>query len=187
MRWVRPRFDARPIPLAVTMRGRRSVGMIRSVALIVAIDGEGDALMQEALLAGLLAQSELFGRQFGEAAMQLRVMRPHASIGGEHFVVGAPEPVLRVGAFFAGLGIGATPGLQSHDRSCESFLLHVRNENGSSVVPSSGFLTRGSLVAGDEVAKRLIRNGFRRYLSLRRKCLQDSAGNRARDEGGAGR
>ena len=140
-------FEARPF-----RRGddaRQQIGRNDPLGrLIVAIDREGDALMQERLLAGLLPQSEFFGRQFGEAAMQLRVMRPHASVGGEHFVVGAPEPVMRVGAVLAGLRVGATPGLQSDYRSCESFLLHVRNENVSSVVPSSGFLTRGKLEGG---------------------------------------
>jgi hypothetical protein len=34
---------------------------------IVVVDGEGDALVQEALLAGLLAAGELFQRQGGEA------------------------------------------------------------------------------------------------------------------------
>ena len=63
MRWVRPRFDPRPIRAPVTMRGRRSVGDDPLGGLVVAIDGEGDALMQEALLAGLLAAHQFLQRQ----------------------------------------------------------------------------------------------------------------------------
>jgi len=51
--------------------GSRSVGMIRSVAWLSFINGEGDALVQEALLAGLLSAREFLQRQ-GESANPAR-------------------------------------------------------------------------------------------------------------------
>ena len=138
-----------PVPFRGRDDARQKIGRDDSFGrLIVAVDREGDALMQERLLARLLPQAEFFGRQFGEAAMQLCVVRPHASVGGEHLVIRASEAIMRVGAFLARLGISPTSGLQGYYRSCESFLLHVRNENVSSIVPSSGFVTRPCLAAG---------------------------------------
>ena len=128
---LQSRFEA--CPFGRGDEPRQQIGRNDSLGrLIVAVDRERDALVQERLLARLLAQAQLLGRQLREAAVELRVMRPHASIGGEHFVVGAAEPIMRVGSLFAGLGLGAASGLERDYRSCESFLLHVRNENGSS-------------------------------------------------------
>ena len=65
--------------------------------LIVAIDGEGDALLQEGLLAGLLAAAQLVGAAASASRpSQRRVVRPHRAVGGEHLVIGTVEHVILV-------------------------------------------------------------------------------------------
>ena len=101
-----------PRPFCRRYDSRQQIGGNDSLGrLIVAVDREGDALVEKRLFARLLAQFEFFGRQLRETAVQLRVMRPHAPIGGEHLVIRAPEPILRVGSLFAWLGLGAASGL----------------------------------------------------------------------------
>ena len=74
MRWVRPRFDPRPFPRRDD--ARQKIGRDDPLGrLIVGIDGEGDALMQEGLLAGLLAAVQFFQRQGGKARIQRRIGR----------------------------------------------------------------------------------------------------------------
>ena len=64
--------------------------------LIVAIDGEGDALVQEGLFAGLLAAPQFFPVEFGEPAMQGRAVRPDRAVGREHLVISAGEDIVFV-------------------------------------------------------------------------------------------
>ena len=59
--------------------------------LVVGIDDEGDALVQEALLSGLLVARELIRCQHQKAQIELCVMLPHMLLGGEHFLFAEPS------------------------------------------------------------------------------------------------
>ena len=65
--------------------------------LRVGIDGEGDALLQEALLAGLLAAAKLIGRQRGHARGECCVMGAHIARPRQHLVIGRPQRIGGIG------------------------------------------------------------------------------------------
>jgi hypothetical protein len=150
-------FDARPFT-----RGddaRHQIGWDDALGrLIVAVDGEGDALMQERLLTSLLAQPELILRELNEPAMKLCVVGPHPAVGAEHLVVSAAEAVLVVDSVLSRLGLGAVSRLKRDHRTREGFMLHVRNEKGTSRLASSEILPRLSLAA-KESGRRYWRSG----------------------------
>ena len=99
--------------------------------LVVVIDGEGDALMQEALLAGLLAAVQFLQRQGGQPRVHRRIGRARRTVGCEHLVIGAAQFIVGIGGVLAGAG---DPGRTGHDvgpaevlRIGENFMLHTRS------------------------------------------------------------
>ncbi len=129
MRWVRPRVD--PVPFLGGDDARQQIGGDDPLGgLVVAIDGEGDALMQEALLAGLLPAHQFLQRQAGEARIQGHIGRPGPAVGREHFVIGRAQLILRIRRIAArprrprrsGRRFGATQILGIG----QNFLLHAR-------------------------------------------------------------
>ena len=102
--------------------------------LVVGIDREGDALVQEGLLAGLLAADELVRRQRRQPAVERGVMiaalRRH---GREHLVIRRAQ---RIGGIGSVLARPAKPSrlvlVRSAEVFCmgEGFLLHLRSGAG---------------------------------------------------------
>ncbi len=85
------------VPFAGGDDARQKIGRDDPLGrLVVVIDGEGDALMQEGLLAGLLAAVQFVRRQGGEPAVQRRIGRPHRAVGGEHLVIGRAQLVVGI-------------------------------------------------------------------------------------------
>ena len=92
-RWVRP-ASIFAHSLAGMMRGNRSAGMICSVALPGAVDGEGDALQQErALQRALPLSPSSSASRLAMRILQQFVVRPDCAAGRTHLVVGAPRQV----------------------------------------------------------------------------------------------
>jgi hypothetical protein len=73
------------------MRGKQVGGDDPLGGLVVAIDGEGDALVQKGLFASLLAPAQLVRAQLRNASVQVRVMAADGSIRGEHLVIRRPR------------------------------------------------------------------------------------------------
>ena len=98
---------------------------------VVVIDGEGDALVQEALLARLLAADQFFQRQGGNAAVERGIRWPCAAIRREHFVIGRTQLVIFVRRILAGARRTGRHGGNIRPakvlRVAESFMLHVRS------------------------------------------------------------
>ena len=69
------------------MRGTRSKGKIRSVP-VVAVDGEGDALVEEGEVGGLLAAAKFFGVEADERSLYRSIVRTRDIVRAEHLVVG---------------------------------------------------------------------------------------------------
>ena len=139
MRWVRPR-SIRSHSLAVTMRGRRSVGMIRR-RLVVVIDGEGDALVQEALLASLLAAAQFFQRQSRDTGIHGGIGQPDLAVAGEHLVIGFAQFVAGIRDIHAR---ARNPSRSRHDIRpaevlCvrENFMLHTRSLHAGRAFPQA--------------------------------------------------
>ena len=120
---LQPGFDAGPFLGGYDARQkiRRNDPFGR---LIVGIDGEGDALVEEGLFAGLLAAAQLFRVEFGKFFVQRRAMRPDRAVGGEHLVIGAVEDVILVRRIAAGLR--RTPHFVF--QPCNRPMLHMRSE-----------------------------------------------------------
>ena len=102
--------------------------------LVVVVDGEGDALVQEALLAGLLAAVEFFQRQGGKARVHRGIGRARLAVGREHLVIGLAQLVIGVGRVHAGAGRPARApgdiGAAKVFRVGESLMLHTRSLHG---------------------------------------------------------
>ena len=87
-----------PFPFLGRHEPRQEVGRDNPFgSLLVAIDGECDSLLQERLLASLLAADQLFLRQGRESAMQGCAMIANFSVGGKHLVIGRTKLVIRIG------------------------------------------------------------------------------------------
>ena len=78
--------------------------------LIVGVDGEGDALMEEGLFASLLAARQFFRRQSRNPCVEGGALGAHAAIGREHLVIGASQDVVLEGR------ITARPGARGSHR-----------------------------------------------------------------------
>ena len=63
-------------------------------ALIAAVDGEGDALVQEGKVGGLLLSLEFFARQAAEVVHEWAIVAVQVAVSGEHLVVGVVELVV---------------------------------------------------------------------------------------------
>ncbi len=70
--------------------------------LVVAVDGEGDALVQEGQLAGLLAALELAGGERRQPPVERGVVRADRAVGREHLVIGLAQRVVLIGRIPAG-------------------------------------------------------------------------------------
>ena len=92
MRWTRPRSIVSH-SLAGTMRGTRSKGKIFDAAL-VAVDGEGDALVAERDVRHLPAALERADAEHVETLGNRGVVRPGFPRRDEHLVVQAVDVVL---------------------------------------------------------------------------------------------
>ncbi len=129
--------------------------------LVVAVDGEGDALMQEGEFAGLLAAQELAGRQRGQSPVECGVVRAHRAVGGEHLVIGLAQRVVFVRrvppgqAGAVGLVVVRPPEIL---RMRQRLVLHPRNVTGFQVLPSSGRLT-GALPRAGQMRAAAVRPG----------------------------
>ena len=62
-------------------------------ALFAAIDGEGDALVEERQVGRLLLAAHFVGRQLHQHIVDKLVVRPHRAGAGEHFVVSVAQVV----------------------------------------------------------------------------------------------
>ena len=69
MRWVSPAFNLAPFVVRNDAR-QQVVGKHALGALVVAIDGEGDALMQKRQIGGLLALAQFLGRKLQQCLKQ---------------------------------------------------------------------------------------------------------------------
>ena len=74
-------------------RGSRSNGKDALGALLVAVDGEGDALGEKRLVGLDLELAELVGRRAPQLVEQGGALRPHLARAIEHLVVGAVTAV----------------------------------------------------------------------------------------------
>ncbi len=95
MRCVSPAFDA--LPFFGRHDARQKIGRDDPLGrLLVAVDRERDALLQEGLLAGLLAADQFFMRQSRESAVQGRAMPADVAMRGEHLVIGRAQLIVRI-------------------------------------------------------------------------------------------
>lgn len=101
---------------------------------ILIIDGEGDALIQEALLAGLLAAVQIFQRQGGEPRIQRGIGRPCLALMGEHLVIEPAQLVTGIGRIHPRLRNPAWSGDNIEGAKIlsirESFILDPRSLTG---------------------------------------------------------
>ena len=79
-------LNARPFLLGEDAR-QRIVGEDALGALLAAVDGEGDSLMQEGKIGDLLAAAQLARLQAQNAAIQPVIVRTHHPVRGDHLVV----------------------------------------------------------------------------------------------------
>ncbi len=129
-------LDARPFG-----RGddaRQQIGRDDALGrLVIGIDGEGDALMQEGELAGLLAAMQLLGRQSGQPHIERRVMLSHETCVREHLVIGGAQRVIGVRGDMA-RAPGCRGGLPLGRLGVgQRLMLHARSMGGDAPPPSS--------------------------------------------------
>ena len=93
MRCVSPRSTMLPLGAGDDAR-QQVVGKDALGAFVVAVDREGDALVQEGAVGGLLAVPPLGRRQLEQAVEQEAIGVPRRVAGGEHLVEGGVELVV---------------------------------------------------------------------------------------------
>ncbi len=85
MRWIRPGLDLAPFRAGNDARHQiereNALG-----ALLVAVDGEGDALAQERGVDGRAALVEFLLVEILKALEERRIVGPHLALRGKHFV-----------------------------------------------------------------------------------------------------
>jgi hypothetical protein len=87
MRCVSP-YSITPHSAALMMRGMQVVGKDALGAARVAVDGEGDALVQKGDVGGLLAHGQFRRRQFQQSLIERIILRARASVWLEHLIIG---------------------------------------------------------------------------------------------------
>ena len=85
-----PALDGLPLAGGDDAR-QQVVGEDAFGAARVAVDGEGDALVQKGEVGGLLARFQLGGRQFEKPPVEQFVLRPGEAVRCEHLVVGVVQ------------------------------------------------------------------------------------------------
>ena len=94
MRWVRPR-STRCHSCARNDARQQIVGENPLSSLLVAVNREGDALVQKRQVCGLLAFLQLFGGKFQKRTKQCLIVRAWHARGGEHLIVSFVELVIQ--------------------------------------------------------------------------------------------
>ncbi|MFN9544663.1 MAG: hypothetical protein ACK59B_16055, partial [Alphaproteobacteria bacterium] len=90
-----PQASLEAVPFAARNDARQEVGRDDLLGrVLVAIDGEGDALVQEGLLAGLLAAHKFLRWQAGERLEQGGGFGTRQAIARKHLVIGTAERVV---------------------------------------------------------------------------------------------
>jgi hypothetical protein len=126
-------FD--PVPFGRGDDARQKVGGNDPLGrLIVVIDREGDALMQKALLASLLAAIEFLQRQGGNARVHHRIRQARLAVAAEHLVIRLAQLIICVRRIDAGAGNPAGTGDDIRAAKVfsvgEGLLLHARSLHG---------------------------------------------------------
>jgi hypothetical protein len=85
-----PAFDGFPLGCGDDAR-QQVVGEDAFGAARVAVDGEGDALVQKREVGSLLARLQFRWRQLEQAPVEKLVLRPRRAVGREHLVVGVVQ------------------------------------------------------------------------------------------------
>ena len=82
-------------PLLVRDDARKQIiGKYALRALVVAVDGERNPLMQKREVGGLLALAQFFGRKFQQSLEKCPVVVSRHARRGEHLVVGGVELII---------------------------------------------------------------------------------------------
>ena len=93
MRWVRPLSILRHSVVGNDAR-QQIVGEYTLGAFVVAVDREGDALVQEREVGGLLALAQFLRREFEQGLEQSLIVRPRRTRRREHLIVGRVKLVI---------------------------------------------------------------------------------------------
>ena len=77
--------------------GKKIVGENALGAFLAAVDGEGDAFVQEGEVGGLLAAAQFLRSKLEQSLVEGAVVLPRNAGGREHFVVGGIDLVVHKG------------------------------------------------------------------------------------------